>query len=78
MASYQLHRRVAALTQDAVLTWRDGISQLADLITPAMLARHEAGDTSATDELWQLALATYGADWLERMDKAAAVLGHDR
>lgn len=74
----QLRRRVDALTQDAALVWRDGISQLADLITPDMLARHEAGDATATDELWKMALTTYGADWLERMDKAAAVLGRDR
>jgi len=77
MAGNQLRRRVDALTQDAALTWRDGVNQLADLVTPDMLARHEAGDAGATDELWQLAVKTYGEAWLERMDKAAAVLGRD-
>ena len=73
----QLRQRVDALTQDAALVWRDGVSQLADLVTPENLARFEAGDATATDELWQLAVKTYGEAWLERMDKAAAVLGRD-
>lgn len=77
MAGNQLRRRVDALTQDAALTWRDGVNQLADLVSPDMLARYEAGDAGATDELWQLAVKTYGEAWLERMDKAAAVLGRD-
>jgi len=78
MAGDQLRRRVDALTQDAALVWRDGVNQLADLVSPELLARHEAGDTTATDELWKMAVERYGADWLQRMDKAAKVLGRDR